>query len=384
MAMSTDLYLDYNGSTPLHPDVLATCQRLFEQDFGNPSAPHAEGLRARARIARARALAAAAIGAGQDEIWFTSGGTESNNWALKSSARVARGRHFVVSAIEHKSVLASAEELVRQGFECTVLGVGEDGAVRAADVERALRPDTFLVSVMAANNETGVVQPTRAIGALCRARGVRFHIDAVCALGRLALDVRSLACDLLSLSSHKLYAPKGSGLLYVRQGVELPPLIHGCGQQRGMRSGTENTLAIVGFGRALELMQAGLLVPEHPTAELRDQLWTRLEQRFPGCRRNGAGEFLPNTLNVAFAGAIGADLQAALARAGISVSAGAAGSGGAPSHVLMAMGLGEERARSSLRFSLGSRTSPATIERLIEELGRALGAAGAQSRVGAA
>ena len=382
--MSTDLYLDYNGSTPLHPAVLALARELLEADFGNPSAPHAEGRRARSRIDRARTVAAAAIGAATDEIWFTSGGSESNNWALLASARHARGRHFVVSAVEHKSVLASADELVRQGFERSILPVGEDGAVRVADVERVLRPDTFLVSVMCANNETGVLQPVRAIGELCRARGVRFHTDAVTALGKLPLDVRTLQCDLLSLSSHKLYAPKGVGLLWVRRGVELPALIHGCGQQQGLRSGTENTLGVVAFARALELLRAGELVPDHPTGALRDQLWAELQRRFPGCIRNGAGEFLPNTLNVAFPGALGATLQDALARSGISVTAGAAGSGGAPSHVLMAMGLGEERARSSLRFSLGLRTSPATLERLVEELERALRSTARASQAGAA
>ncbi len=380
--MGADLYFDANGSTPVHPKVLEVCQAYLAGFFGNPSARHAEGLRARRAIDAARATIARELGASADEIWFTSGGTESNNWALLGTAERSSRRHLVVSAIEHKSVLQSARELERRGYELELLPVDSAGAVRKHDLEHRLRPDTLLVSVMAANNETGVVQPVREIGELCRERGVLFHTDAVAMLGKLPVDLRELPCDLLSLSSHKLYAPKGCGVLFVRSGVPIAPLIHGCGQQDGRRGGTENALPVVGFARALELLARGELVSPRNLAHWRDELWLRLGSRFPGCRRNGAGSFLPNTLNVCFPGCVALDVQAALAERGISVSVGAAAGGGAPSHVLTAMGLSVEQARSSLRFSLGRSTDAASIQALIDtleavlpvELGRAASA----------
>jgi cysteine desulfurase len=364
--MGVDLYLDYNGSTPVDGAVLEAHAAWIASGYGNASASHPEGLRARAAIAGARAAIAAGLGADPGEIWFTSGGTESNNWALIGSAP-KRGGHLIVSAIEHRSVLRTAEHLAAQGCELTVLPSGRSGAVSADDVRRALRPDTFVVSVMLANNETGIVQPAREIAALCRERGVRYHCDAVCVIGKLPVDVRELGCDLLSLSSHKLYAPKGTGVLYVRRGVELRPLIHGCGQQDGMRSGTENTAGAVAFGKAFERMRDGAFRASEIGA-LRDRLWSKLHARFPNTVLNGDGERLPNTLSVAFIGSSAPELQAALGRAGISVAAGAAASGGAPSHVLTAMGLPLEQVRSTLRFTLGVHTTAATIDQLVREL----------------
>jgi cysteine desulfurase len=357
--------------------------------WGNASAGHPEGRRARQAIDAARCAVARILGAEEGEVWFTSGGTESNNWALAGAAlaRAGERRHLVVSPIEHKSVLRAAEALVARGFELTVLPAGTSGAVQVADVERALRPDTSLVALMLANNETGVLQPVREVASLCRERGVLLHCDAVAAVGKVPVDVRALGCDLLSLSGHKLYAPKGVGLLYVRRGAfsegtperqacgqaapALPPLIHGCGQQAGMRSGTENTAGIVALARAFERLEEGAY--DHQRLErLRDRLWAGLQVLEPACQRNGTGACLPNTLSVAFPGHSGASLQQALGRLGFSVAAGAAATNGAASHVLLAMGLGEERARSTLRFSLGAFHQEADVERLLEAVGAAL------------
>jgi cysteine desulfurase len=362
-AMGQDLYLDYNGSTPVDIQVREAHARWLDAGFGNAAAAHPEGQRARAAIAEARETIAAGLGAEAREIWFTSGGTESNNWALLGSAP-RRGGHLIVSAIEHRSVLRTAEHLAAQGCELTVLPVGAAGVVAADDVVRELRPDTFVVSVMLANNETGVVQPAREIAAACRERGVRYHCDAVCVIGKLAVDVRAIDCDLLSLSSHKLYAPKGCGVLYVRGGVALRPLIHGCGQQDGMRSGTENTVGVVAFARAFERMREGAFRGAELEA-LRDRLWAGITACFPGALINGEDPRLPNTLSVSFPGFDAPGLQAELGRAGISVAAGAAASGGAPSHVLTAMGLPAERVRSTLRFSLGVHTTRATIDHVV-------------------
>jgi len=230
----------------------------------------------------------------------------------------------------------------------------------------------LLVSVMTTNNETGVVQPVREIGELCRERGVLFHTDAVATLGKLPVDVRALGCDLTSLASHKLYAPKGCGVLYVRKGVAIAPLIHGCGQQNGLRGGTENVLAVVGFARAIELLERGELGSAQSLAALRDELWAALRERFPQALRNGAGSFLPNTLNVCFPGADAAEAQAALAELGISVAVGAAAGGGAPSHVLSAMGCDAAHARASLRFSLSRSTTRASLQALVEALAQVL------------
>lgn len=366
--MSLERYFDYNGSTPVHPRVLELCQGFLAGYWGNPSAAHAEGLRARQAIEGARASIARALGATPAEITFTSGGTESNNWALFGTAARSPRRHLVVSAVEHKSVLEPARELERRGYDVDYLAPDGSGAVRLRDLEPLLRPDTLLVSVMCANNETGVVQPVREIGALCRARGILFHTDAVATLGKLPVNVQELRCDLASLASHKLYAPKGCGVLYVRRGTAIAPLVLGCGQQQGLRSGTENALAVIGFGRALELLHRDELVHPREIAALREELWRDLSERLPACQRNGAGSFLPNTLNVCFPGTSAVELQAALAEQGFSVSAGASAAGCAPSHVLTAMGLSAERARSSLRFSLGSGNTRASVRQLVDTL----------------
>jgi len=381
-------YFDVNGSTPLDGSVAQTWTRFVGQLWGNASAAHPEGERARAVIEAARTAIARGLGAGADEVWFTSGGTESNNWALLGAARAAPAgrRHLLVSGIEHKSVLRAAEALAHDGVEVESLPVGVAGAVRAEDVERRLRPTTCAVALMLANNETGVIQPVAEVARLCRERGVLLHCDAVAAIGKIPVDVRELGCDLLSLSGHKLYAPKGVGVLYVRRqapfvavplgacgsdSASFPPLIHGCGQQSGMRSGTENTPGVAALGTAFERMAQGAF-RHAELAHLRDRLWEGLLEIEPRCQRNGSGPCLPNTLSAAFPGRSGAELQSALGGLGFSVAAGAAASNGAPSHVLLAMGLGAERARSTLRFTLGAFHDRESVERLLAALRQVL------------
>jgi cysteine desulfurase len=363
-----ELYFDYNGSTPVDERVLADALPWMRDGYANASASHPEGRRAAAAIARARESVAAGIACSPAEIFFTSGGTEANNWALIGGTRRAGRGHVVSSAIEHKSVLSTLRELERLGFEKTVVAPRADGVVRVEDVNLALREDTLLVSIMAANNETGVIQPVREIGALCRSRGLLFHVDAVGALGKLELDVRALGCDLLSLSSHKLYSPKGCGVLFVREGTAIEPLIHGCGQQGGMRGGSENTPGAVAFGRAFELLREGAFGSQTEIGALRDLLWDLLRERFPRAERNGTAACMANTLNVCFPGEVAAELVAELGAQGISVSAGAAGAKGETSHVLEAMGLGGARARASLRFSLGAHSTSRGVRRMAEAL----------------
>lgn len=367
-AHGADLYFDCNGSTPLHPEVLERCQAYLSGFFGNPSAQHPAGLAARAGIDEAKHSIADSIGAHPEELWLTSGGTESNNWALMGIAERATRRHLLISAIEHKSVLLPAQALARRGFEVEWLPVDAAGAVSVAEVERRLRSDTLLVSLMHANNETGVIQPVESVGALCRSRGVLFHVDGVCSLGKIPVDVRALNCDLFTAASHKVYAPKGCGLMYVRRGVELAPFVHGCGHQGAMRGGTENALPVIGLARSLELFRVGKLVNPAELAALRDQLLRELTQRIPGVECNGAGARLPNTLNAYFPSRLGYELQRELGALGISVATAAGAGPAAPSHVLLAMGHSPTRARSSLRFSLGAKTTSESVQRLVEAL----------------
>ncbi len=366
--MSAKLYFDANGSTPVHPEVLAAYVEALREAPGNAAASHPEGRRAQALVERARGEVAAALGAEPAEITFTSGGTESNNWALFGAAEEFRRGHIVVSAIEHKSVLAPARALAARGFEVDFVAPEPNGAVSLAALGASLRPETVLVSIMLANNETGVVQPVREIAAMCRERGVRFHTDAVAALGKMPLDVNALGCDSLSLSAHKMYAPKGTGVLYTRSGSALKAWVLGCGQQGGRRSGTENTAGAAAFGRAMQLWRRGELVDPSALVSLREQLWDGLRARFPEVERNGSGTLLANTLNVSLPGWNASRLQELLGARAISVGTGASASSGEPSHVLTAMGCSRERARTSLRFSLCADANAETIDRLLAAL----------------
>ncbi len=368
------VYVDHNATTPLAPEVLAAMTPYLTERFGNPSSLHAWGQEARQALERARAAIAQALGAiDKDTIVFTAGGTEADNLALLgvAAAQQARGRHIVISAVEHHAVLHTAASLARLGFEVTRLPVDAQGLLDPDEVRRAIRPETVLVSLMHANNETGVLFPIDRVGRICRERGVTLHTDAVQSFGKLPLDVDGLEVDLLSLSGHKIHGPKGIGALFVRRGTTMQPLIHGGTQERSRRAGTENVAAAVGLARAAELMLQGQEGEAKRLADLRDRLELTLMAALPGVLRNGhPTERLPHTTNLAFAGAEAESLVVALDLCGIGVSSGAACSSGSPepSHVLAAMGLPRERVDGSIRFSLGRGTTPEEIDRVVEVL----------------
>jgi len=346
------IYLDHNATTPLRPEARAAMEPFLGGDFGNPSSAHAAGSRARVAVESARRILAAALHVLPSAVFFTSGGTESNNWALFGAAAESRDPHLVVSPIEHSSVIGAASELERRGARVTWLRVDGQGFIDPDDVAAALRPSTVLVTIGWANSEIGTLQPIGQIARICRAHGVRLHVDAVQALGKVPLDLRDV--DLCSITAHKIEGPKGIGALVMRKGVGLRPLLFGGSQERGLRPGTENVAGAVAFAEAVR----HLAVAADETAELRDLLWRAFERL--GGRRHGPREAcLPNTLNVGFEGVRGESLVAGLDLEGVCVSVGsacAAGSG-EPSHVLRAIGLGEEAARSGVRFSLGRRTN---------------------------
>jgi cysteine desulfurase len=367
-------YLDHNASTPLHPEVLAAMLPHLTERFGNPSSLHAWGQEVRQALEQARMTIARALGAiDKDSIVFTSGGTEADNLALMgmAAARHARGRHLIVSAVEHHAVLNTAAHLARHGIEVTVLPVDAQGLLDPEDVRRAIRPDTFLVSLMHGNNETGVLFPVGEVGRICREHGVPFHTDAVQSFGKLRLDAEALGVDLLSLSGHKIRGPKGIGALLIRRGIKMQALLHGGTQERSRRAGTENVAGAVGLARATELMLQDLEGAAGRLAELRDRLERDLMAILPGVLRNGhPRERLPHTTNLAFAGVEAESLILALDLQGVAVSSGAACSSGSlePSHVLTAMGLPRERVESSVRFSLGRGTTPEEIQYVLEVL----------------
>ena len=373
------VYLDYNATTPVDPAVRDAMLPFLGENFGNAGSVHSAGQRARAAVDAARESVAALIGAKPAEIVFTSGGTEADNLAIFGSVGGAVAssmkprKHVITTAIDHHAVLHSCEELERQGIEVTFVGVGRglesQGVVDPEEIRRALRPETVLITVMHANNELGTIQPIEEIARIAREAGVRFHCDAVQSAGKVPLDVNHLGVDLLSISAHKFYGPKGVGALYVRTGTALAPRFYGGHAERDRRPGTENVPGIVGIGKAAEL--ARKLLPEDSPriGVLRDRLESALLQRIPSVRANGDRKHrVPNTLNLSFAGAGGEALLIALDLQGVECSTGAACSSGStePSHVLTASGLSRDEARSSLRFSLGRPTTAAEIDRAIE------------------
>ncbi len=370
------IYLDNAATTRVADEVREAMQPFLEERCGNPSSIHSDGRVAREALERARRSVAASIGARPRRILFTGGGSESDNLALKGVAlRPESGRrHVITSAIEHPAVLATCCHLERAGLEVTRLGVDEHGLVDPETLRGALRDDTLLVSVMLANNEVGTLQPVRELCASAHERGALFHSDAVQAAGKVPIDVEELGVDLLSLSAHKLHGPKGVGALYLRKGIELEPLIHGGTQEHGLRAGTENLPAIVGFGRAAELSR-GSLDAATRMAGLRDELEGRIVELLPDARRNGhPTQCLPNILNLTLPGIRGESLVIAMDAHGISFSSGSACKSGSPepTHVLLAMGRTPEEAHCSVRFSLSRETAAEEIRRAAETLGRVL------------
>ena len=371
-------YFDHNATTPLAPEVRETLVECLDQVYGNASSIHQFGQAARKRLEAARRQVAALVHADAAEVVFTSGGTEADNLAVLGAARFApagAARHVVTTAIEHPAVLGACAQLEREGVAVTRVKVGASGVVNPDDVRAALRPETVLISVMHANNELGTIQPIVEIGRIARQAMVPFHVDGVQALGKIPVDVGALGADLYSMSGHKLCAPKGVGALYVRKGTHLAPLLFGGHQERERRPGTENVPACVAFGAAAELAGRNLAADAERIAALRDRFESAVLGRISGARVNGSrwGR-LPNTSNLRIEGVDGEALVIALDLRGFAVSTGAACSSGAiaPSHVLIAIGLGAEGARSSLRVSLGRTNTAAEVDALAAALDAAV------------
>lgn len=371
------VYLDHAATTPVAPAVLAAMQPFFSDVFANPAAAHAAGLEAREAVETSRETLARLIGADPEEITFTSGGTESDNLALKGVARAVLGerRHVLVSAIEHHAVLDAARALSAEGFDVETLPVTAEGIVEPEAMADRISARTALVSVMHANNEVGTVEPISEIGRICREAGVPFHVDAVQTFGRAPLDVRASFVDLASVSGHKLYGPKGIGALYVRRGVRLVPCQDGGEQERGRRAGTLNVPGIVGLAVAAEAACAEREAESARLATLRDRLMAALLANVPGCRISGSRrQRLPNNVHVCIEGVEGEPVLLALDAAGVFASAGSACSAGStePSHVLIAMGLGRNLARGALRLTLGKDTDAAAVEYAAEAVAHAV------------
>lgn len=370
------IYFDNNASSPPAPEVRAAVLAALEPGLGNASSIHRWGQAAKAAVENARQHVAELIGARPAEIVFTSGGTESDNLALRgllagAGAAAAGRRHIISTRIEHHAVLHACERLEAEGWRVTLLPADGEGRVHVADLEAALSPETALVSVMMANNETGVLQPVAEIAAVARRAGVPFHTDAVQTVGKLPIDVRALGCDAMSFSAHKLHGPLGVGGLYVRRGVPLAAQLLGGHHERDRRAGSENVPGIVGFGAAAQLAAADLESEGARLAALRDRLEAGLLRHVPDTRVIGGGAArVPNTTNILFTGVEGEALVIALDLHGVCVSTGAACSSGTiePSHVLMAMGLSRAQARSCLRFSLGRQNTEAEVDEVLTVL----------------
>ena len=365
------IYLDNNASTPVRPEVLEAMLPYFGEHFGNASSVHAFGQEAKGAVEDARAQVAALLNATPGEIVFTSGGTESDNIGVIGGAKALpfKGRHIIVSAIEHDAVRHAADALEREGYTVTRVAPDARGVVSAESVAAAIRPDTALVSVMAANNETGVAQPVAEIGAVCATRGVAFHVDAVQAAGKIPIDVQAWQATLATIAGHKFYGPKGVGALYVKRGFKPVPLQFGGEHEKGRRPGTENVPAIVGLGKASELAREELDQNGPRIGRLRDRLETGLLERVPGVVRHGQGApRVPNTSHLSFVGAEGEHLILSLDMKGVAVSSGAACKAGSshPSHVLLAMGVPREIAQAAVRFSLGRCSTEQEIDRVLE------------------
>jgi len=369
------VYLDYSATTPTDPEVLVAMMPYFTEVFGNPSSVYSFAAKSRKAIDTARGQVARALNADPDEIFFTGSGTEADNWALKGTMEHLRskGDHLITTKIEHHAILHTAEYLEKvEGFRVTYLPVDPDGRVRMEDLEAAMTDKTVLVSVMFANNEVGTIQPIGEIGSLCRQRGVLFHTDAVQAAAQLDIDVKALNIDMLSLSAHKMYGPKGVGAFYLRKGLRLENFVHGGGQEKGRRASTENLAGIVGLGVAIERLKARLPEEKARLCALRDRLIDGVLNRIPDTKLNGArgDERLPNNTNFSFIGIEGETLLLDLDSKGISASTGSACSSASlePSHVLLALGLSHEMAHGSLRMTLGCGTTGEQVDYVLDVL----------------
>jgi len=366
------VYMDNAATTPVSPAVLEKMLPYFSECYGNANSIHSTGLDARKALNAARKKVAAALNCNPEEVYFTSGGSESDNWALKGVAFANRkkGNHIITSAIEHHAILHTCEWLEKQGFEITYVPVDADGLVNPADVEAAITDKTILISIMAANNEIGTIEPIEEIAKIAHAHHVLFHTDAVQAIGAIPVDVRAIGCDLLSLSGHKFHGPKGVGALYIKQGTRIDNLIHGGAQERGRRASTENVAGIVGMAEAIELATANIPEKAARISALRDQLIDGLTA-LPYVRLNGhRTKRLPGNVNVSVRFIEGESLLLRLDLAGVAASSGSACTSGSldPSHVLLAIGLPHEIAHGSLRLSLSDTTTQEEVDYVLSVL----------------
>jgi cysteine desulfurase len=367
--MNRRVYLDHNASTPVHPEVLEAMLPYLRERFGNPSSVHAFGREAREGVDTARDQIADFLGVGKDEIVFTSGGTESDNLAIKGVAMARRAGHVITSRIEHHAVLRTCQNLETLGFAVTYLPVDGYGLVDPADVRRAVRPDTVLISIMHANSEVGTIEPVAEIGRIAREIGIPFHVDAVQTFGKIPLDVEGSGIDLLSFSSHKIYGPKGVAGLYIRKGTKMVSVQHGGEHERRRRAGTENVPGIVGLGKAVEVRRREMAVEAVRLTALRDRLWQGISAQVPEVRLNGhPTRRLPGTCNVSFRGVESESIVLGLDLKGIGVSAGSACTSGnvEPSYVIVAMGASVDWAMGAVRCSLGRDTTAEDIDYVID------------------
>ncbi|HAE63128.1 MAG TPA: cysteine desulfurase NifS [Eubacteriaceae bacterium] len=366
-------YFDYAATTPLDSEVLKEMLPHMEENFGNPSSVYSYGREARKVIDDSREKVAKIIGAQSKEIFFTSGGTESDNWAIKGTAfaNKDKGNHIITTSVEHHAVLHTCKYLEKQGFEVTYLPVDEYGLIDLDDLRNSIKDTTILITVMFANNEIGTIQPIGEIGKIAKEKKILFHTDAVQALGSIEIDVNTLGVDLMSISGHKIYGPKGIGALYIRKGVKIDNLIHGGAQEKKKRGGTENTPAIVGFAKACELAESNLQEQIKRTIQLRDYMIKGILEGIPEVKLNGHPEKrLPGNVNVSIRYIEGESILLSLDLLGIAASSGSACTSGSldPSHVLLAIGLSHEIAHGSLRFSIGKYTTKEEVDFVLDKL----------------
>lgn len=371
--MDKTIYLDNAATTKTAPEVVDAMLPYFTEFFGNPSSVYSFAAESKKAVADARERIAASLGARANEIYFTAGGSESDNWALKATAEAYadKGKHIITSKIEHHAILHTCEALQKKGYEITYLDVDEDGVVDLNELKKAIREDTILISIMAANNEIGTIQPIAEIGRIARERGVLFHTDAVQAYGHVPIQVDECNIDMLSASGHKLNGPKGVGFLYIRKGIKIRSFIHGGAQERNRRAGTENVTGIVGLGKAVELAFANLEERKQKEIQLRDYLIEKIEKEIPYCRLNGHREQrLSNNVNFSFRFIEGESMLIKLDFAGICASSGSACTSGSldPSHVLLAIGLPHEIAHGSLRMTVSHENTIEEMDYVVENL----------------
>ncbi|MBS5316538.1 MAG: cysteine desulfurase NifS [Clostridiales bacterium] len=367
------IYLDHAATTPVKPEVLDAMMPYFTQSFGNPSSIYQVAQINKKAIDDARETIAKHLGANTNEIFFTSGGTEADNWAIKGivEANKNKGNHIITTKIEHHAVLHTCEYLEKQGFEVTYLDVNEEGVIDLEVLKAAIKDTTILISIMYANNEVGTIMPVKEIGAIAKERGIAFHTDAVQAIGQVRIDVKEQNIDALSLSGHKIYGPKGIGVLYIRRGLRITNLIHGGAQERGRRAGTENVPAIVGIAKAMELAYTDFEAKNERIKGLRDKLMNGILETIPYSKLNGSiTNRLVNNVNIGFEFVEGESLLLLLDMNGVAASSGSACTSGSldPSHVLLALGLPHEKAHGSLRLTLGEGTTEQEVDYVLEKL----------------